>query len=377
MRAERFGSYSIAATFAGIPVFSRRKSTDRYFCWCPPPRCHAVTSPCEFRPPVRFCTSTSDFSGVCLVISLLSSMVRKRRDGVYGLNVFIAIVASYRFPSNSLARSLARLLLPAAKFWSAQIQSLQKLNVLGVLDHLFAFFQPHVRLLPIAAETLSASPPAELAVKNCRAHVIHFHLENALHRFLDLGLGSVLRDLKHHRVLRFLHAQTLLGNDGTPENLINPVLHRLSLLPFGLGFGLRFFFRRGLLRRLFRSCSSCLHRSFRLRAFVARCFLRSSTARSRLNIHRPFRTRRRKRTAELRHRFARQHHLLVPQQIVRLQRRRRHQRHTRDITAGAFQIHIRAAFHQQVRFGLFVQLAQHLAERLRLVRIQRPAVHYR
>jgi hypothetical protein len=33
-------------------------------------------------------------------------MVRKRRDGVYGLNVFIAIVASYRFPSNCLASQL-------------------------------------------------------------------------------------------------------------------------------------------------------------------------------------------------------------------------------------------------------------------------------
>src|SRR5271163_4177030 len=301
MRAERFGSYSIAATFAGIPVFSRRKSTDRYFCWCPPPRCHAVTSPCEFRPPVRFCTSTSDFSGVCLVISLLSSMVRKRRDGVYGLNVFIAIVASYRFPSNSLARSLARLILPAANFWSAQIQSLQKLNVLGVLDHLFAFFQPHVRFLPVAPESLSASPPAELAVKNCRAHVIHFHLEHALHCFLDLRLGRVLRHLKNHRVLRFLHAQTLFGDDGTPDNLINPVLHRLSLLPFGLGFGLRFFFRRRLLRRLFSFRSSVLGRSFLFRALLVRRFLRSSSRRSWLNLYRHFRTRRRKRTAQLRH----------------------------------------------------------------------------
>jgi hypothetical protein len=50
-------------------------------------------------------------------------MVRKRRDGVYGLNVFIAIVASYRFPSNSVARSLARLLLPAASFGLTQNQS--------------------------------------------------------------------------------------------------------------------------------------------------------------------------------------------------------------------------------------------------------------
>src|ERR1700691_2317508 len=146
MRAERFGSYSIAATFAGIPVFSRRKSTVRYFCACPPPRCHAVISPCEFRPPVRFCTSTSDFSGVCLVISLLSSMDRKRRDGVYGLNVFIAIVASYRFPSNCLAScSLTCSIAVACRQPRTHAEIISsKLNVLGVLNHLFAFFQPHV-----------------------------------------------------------------------------------------------------------------------------------------------------------------------------------------------------------------------------------------
>src|SRR5271156_4836732 len=84
----------MAATFAGIPVLSRRKSIERYRFACPPPRCHAVTSPWEFRPPVRFFDSVSDFSGVCLVISLLSSIVRKRRDGVYGLNVLIGIGAS-------------------------------------------------------------------------------------------------------------------------------------------------------------------------------------------------------------------------------------------------------------------------------------------
>src|SRR5271170_6631502 len=173
-----------------------------------------------------------------------------------------------------------------------QLRPRLKLNVLGVLDHLFAFFQPHIRLLPIAAETLGASPPAELAVKNCRAHVVHFHLEHALHRFLDLCLGRVLRHLKHHRVLRFLHAQTLLGNDGTPDNLINPVLHRLSLLPFGLGFGLRFFFRRGLLCRLFRFRSRVLGRSFRFRALLTRRFL-LSRCRSWLDLYRHFWTRRR------------------------------------------------------------------------------------
>src|SRR5271154_5623925 len=201
-----------------------------------------------------------------------------------------------------------------------QLRPRLKLNVLGVLDHFFAFFQPHIRLLPIAAETLGASPAAELAVKNCRAHVVHFHLEYALHRFLDFRLGRVLRYLKHHRVLRFLHAQTFFGDDRPANNLIDPVLHRLPLLSFGLGFGLGFFFRRGLLRRLFRFRSSRLHRSLRFRALLARCFLRWS--RSWLDLYRHFRPRCRKRTAQLRHRFARQHHVLVPQQVVRLERRR-------------------------------------------------------
>src|ERR1700730_10512121 len=54
-----------------------------------------VISPCELRPPERFFGSTSDFSGVCLVISLLSSMVTKRRDAVYGLKLFSAITLSF------------------------------------------------------------------------------------------------------------------------------------------------------------------------------------------------------------------------------------------------------------------------------------------
>ena len=45
MRAERFGSYSIPATFAGIPIFSRRKSTSRSMRLTPPPRCRTVMRP--------------------------------------------------------------------------------------------------------------------------------------------------------------------------------------------------------------------------------------------------------------------------------------------------------------------------------------------
>src|SRR3979490_2184572 len=85
----------MAATRAGIPFFSRRKSIVRYCFLCPPPRCQIVISPWELRPPERFFGSTSDFSGVCLVISLLSSMVTKRRDAVYGLKLFSAITLSF------------------------------------------------------------------------------------------------------------------------------------------------------------------------------------------------------------------------------------------------------------------------------------------
>src|SRR5260370_16889907 len=85
----------MAATGAGIPSFSRRKSIERYCFLCPPPRCQIVTSPWALRPPERFFGSTSAFSGVCLVISLLSSMVTKRRDAVYGLKLFSAITLSF------------------------------------------------------------------------------------------------------------------------------------------------------------------------------------------------------------------------------------------------------------------------------------------
>src|SRR5215813_6633947 len=93
----RFGSYSIDATFAGTPTLSRRKSTWRYcFLW-PPPRCHTTISPWLLRPPERFFGSSKDFSGVSLVIWLLSRTVINRRDAVYGLKLFSPISTSYVF----------------------------------------------------------------------------------------------------------------------------------------------------------------------------------------------------------------------------------------------------------------------------------------
>src|ERR1700724_1090986 len=90
----RFGSYSIAATFAGTPTLSRRKATWRYCFLCPPPRCQTTISPWLLRPPERFLGSSSAFSGSCLVIWLLSKTVMNRRDAVYGLKLFSPIATS-------------------------------------------------------------------------------------------------------------------------------------------------------------------------------------------------------------------------------------------------------------------------------------------
>ena len=52
MFAERFGSYSIAATFAGTPSFVRLKSISRKRRLCPPPLWRVVMRPLLLRPPV-------------------------------------------------------------------------------------------------------------------------------------------------------------------------------------------------------------------------------------------------------------------------------------------------------------------------------------
>src|SRR5579862_2528315 len=355
MRAERLGSYSMAATFAGIPSFSRRKSIDRYFRACPPPRCHDVTSPCALRPPVRFFDSTSDFSGVCLVMSLLSSIVRKRREGVYGLYVLSAII------------DCLLLYLRESRF--APVYA--ALQILGVLDHLFAFRQPDVGFLPVAPVTFGAASAAKLAVKIRRAHVVHFHFENALDRFFDLSLRCVRRDFKHDGVLRLFHGQAFFRDDRPADYLIEPRRHRLTLLPFGLGLGL-FLLRRRLLGGLWRSR---FHWRFRL-SLLARHFLFRSAG-SGLDLHRGFRLRCRQRTAQFRSRLAREHQVVMTHQVVRFEPSRWNQRHAVDITAGAFEIQVRAIFHQQNRARFLVQLSERLTERLGLVRSELPAVHNR
>ena len=91
MCAERFGSYSIAATFAGTPSFWRLKSILRYLRLAPPPRWREVIRPCVLRPPDFLRPSTSAFSGSAFVTSALSFQVAKRRPGEVGLCFLIAI----------------------------------------------------------------------------------------------------------------------------------------------------------------------------------------------------------------------------------------------------------------------------------------------
>ncbi len=51
MRAERLGSYSMVSTTAGTSNLLRLKSIILYERFAPPPRCHTVMRPLEFRPP--------------------------------------------------------------------------------------------------------------------------------------------------------------------------------------------------------------------------------------------------------------------------------------------------------------------------------------
>src|ERR687889_100757 len=87
MYAERFGSYSIAATFAGTPSLRRLKSIRRYRRLAPPPRWREVLRPYELRPPLFLRPSVSDFSGVVLVISAKSGYETKRIPGEVGLGL--------------------------------------------------------------------------------------------------------------------------------------------------------------------------------------------------------------------------------------------------------------------------------------------------
>src|ERR1041385_3343518 len=91
MRAERFGSYSIAVTSAATPCLRRLKSIFRYFCLWPPPIWRAVNRPLLFRPPLLFLTSTRLLCGLDFVISVKGGSDLNRSVGVSGRKLLRAI----------------------------------------------------------------------------------------------------------------------------------------------------------------------------------------------------------------------------------------------------------------------------------------------
>src|SRR6516162_1908256 len=106
MRAERFGSYSMVATVAGTPNFSRLKSMVRRRRLCPPPRRQIVKSP-ELRRPLILCLdSVSGLYGRLVVRSSFTVVVVKRRVGVTGLYVLIAMSLLAQLPAISLQLSV-------------------------------------------------------------------------------------------------------------------------------------------------------------------------------------------------------------------------------------------------------------------------------
>src|SRR5450631_3778739 len=94
MRALRLGSYSMAATLAGMPSLSRLKSMIRYCCLWPPPRWREVLRPWLLRPPVDGLGASRDFSGRSRVTSEKSDTVWKRRPALVGLRERCGMVGS-------------------------------------------------------------------------------------------------------------------------------------------------------------------------------------------------------------------------------------------------------------------------------------------
>src|SRR2546427_5289588 len=103
------------------------------------------------------------------------------------------------------------------------------LQVLRVLDHLFAFGEFHVSFLPIAPVTFVLAAPAHLADEIRGAHARNLHFEDLLHGFLDLRFRRAGRNFEHYGVLRLFHAQPFFRDDRPPDDLIVRGRHRLSL----------------------------------------------------------------------------------------------------------------------------------------------------
>src|SRR5229473_1988931 len=235
------------------------------------------------------------------------------------------------------------------------------LQVLRVLDHLFAFGKLHVRFLPIAPVTFVLAAAAHLADKIRGAHGRDFHLENLLHGFLDLRLRGAGRNFKHHGVLSLFHAQAFFRDDRPPDNLIVRGRHRLSLPLFLCRL-------RGFLRR-----RRFLGRRFR-RGFL---FPGLGRGRNRFHVgHDDWLFLRIERVAQPHHGILREQQQVMLQHVVRLQTAWRRESNALDVAARAFQVCVLAVGHQQSRLRV-IQLVQHRQQGLGFVRLECPRIHDR
>src|SRR5260370_8643295 len=90
--------------------------------------------------------------------------------------------------------------------------------------------------------SFGAAAAAKFTVKNSRAYSGHLHFKNLLDRFLDLRLGRGHGHFKDDGMLRFLHPETLLGDDGAANHVIGVDIHRSSLFtPWASFLPLSFF----------------------------------------------------------------------------------------------------------------------------------------
>src|SRR5258706_2427379 len=193
MRAVRFGSYSTAATFAGIVNFSRRKSMRRYWRLCPPPIYRLVMCPLLLRPPVRLSGSSSDLSGSVFVMSAKSETERKRVAGVIGRNCRMPISA---------------------------------------LEHLdgVALFEGDDRLLPGWPPAGVAPVRFALGPHHQGADPRHGNLEQRLDRGLDLRLARLEMHLERVFLTGTVGRRRFLGDDGSHDRGVQ-VRHRRPPLP--------------------------------------------------------------------------------------------------------------------------------------------------
>src|SRR6266508_1844197 len=161
MRADRFGSYSMAATLAGTPSLFRRKSTIRKRRLFPPPWWRVVILPALLRPAFLRPGANSDFSGRDLVISSNPETLAPRRPGVVGL-----------YFRTGISRRLLRL---------------EDLDVvaLGEGDDGSLLVGPAARDVPL---------PLHLALAHQGVHGQDPDVPDLLNRFLDLGLVGVGAD---------------------------------------------------------------------------------------------------------------------------------------------------------------------------------------